>query len=159
MIAHIADPLVYIINLSISSGIVPDNMKIAKVVPIFKKGNKDDVNNYRPISLLTTFSKIIERIIYIRTIKFCQLHNIFTEFQFGFRENHSTSHALLSFVEKNTKSLDQFCHMVGVFLDFFKAFDTINHQILLKNYITMESVERPWSGSGATSLIENNLLL
>jgi len=132
MIAHIADPLVYIINLSISSGIVPDNMKIAKVVPIFKKGNKDDVNNYRPISLLTTFSKIIERIIYIRTIKFCQLHNIFTEFQFGFRENHSTSHALLSFVQKTTKSLDQFCHMVGVFLDFSKAFDTINHQILLK---------------------------
>ena len=132
IIAHVADPLVYIMNLSISSGIVPDNMKIAKVVPIFKKGNKDDVNNYRPISLLTSFSKILERIVYIRTIRFCQFHNIITDFQFGFRENHSTSHALLSFVEKATKALDTFCHMEGVFLDFSKAFDTINHKILLR---------------------------
>ena len=110
-------------------------MKIAKVVPVFKKGDKDDVNNYRPISLLTSVSKILEKIVYIRTCRFCQFHHIFTDFQFGFRENHSTSHALLSFVEKATQALDKFCHMVGIFLDFSKAFDTINHEILLKGEV------------------------
>ena len=131
IIEHIVDPMVHIINLSISNGIVPENMKVAKVIPVFKKGDKNDVSNYRPISLLTSMSKILERIIYTRTYKFLHLNNVFTDFQFGFREKHCTSHALLTFLEKATQSLDKFCHMIGIFLDFSKAFDTINHEILI----------------------------
>ena len=96
-------------------------MKIAKVIPIYKKGDKDDVSNYRPISLLTSISKILERIIYIRTVNFFKKCDIFSNFQFGFRENHSTTHALLSFVEKVTHALDTFSHTIGIFLDFSKG--------------------------------------
>ena len=131
IILEIIDPLVYIINLSLSTGLVPSQMKTAKVIPIYKKGEKNDVNNYRPISLLTSISKILERIVYIRTVKFFNMSNIFTNFQFGFRENHNTTHALLTFVEKITHALDTFSHTIGIFLDFSKAFDTINHGILL----------------------------
>ena len=74
---------------------VPNYMKIAKVIQIYKKGEKDDVSNYRPISLLTSISIFFERIIYIRTVNFFKKSDIFSNFQFGFRENHSTTHALL----------------------------------------------------------------
>ena len=84
-----------------------DNLKIAKVVPIFKKGDKKEVNNYRPISLLTGISKILERIIYTRLINFLQVNDIFSNFQFGFRQKHSTSHALLTFIEKVTQAIDK----------------------------------------------------
>ena len=132
IIPQIVDPLVHIINVSLTTGLVPNNMKIAKVIPIYKKGEKDDVSiNYRPISLLTLISKILERIIYIRTVNFFKKSDIFSNVQFGFRENHSTTHALLTFVEKVTHALDTFSHTIGIFLDFSKAFDTINHEILL----------------------------
>ena len=75
-------------------------MKIAKVIPIFKKGDKQEVNNYRPISLLTGSSKILERRIYTRLIKFLEINDIFSNLQFGFRKKHSTSHALLTFYRK-----------------------------------------------------------
>ena len=128
---QIVDPLVHIINSSLTTGHVPNSMKIAKVIPIYKKGEKDDVNNYRPISLLTFISKILERIVYIRTERFLKTCDIFSKFQFGFRENHSTTHALLTLIDKVTHALDTFSHTIGIFLDFSKAFDTINHQILL----------------------------
>ena len=131
IINSIADPLVHIFNLSLISGLVPDSMKIAKVIPLFKKGDKEDTNNYRPISLLSTISKILEKLIYNRIVKFFQLHKIFSNLQFGFRKKHSTIHALLTFIEKVTHSLDNFSHTVGIFLDFSKAFDTIDHDILL----------------------------
>ena len=131
VISSIVDPLVHILNLSLLSGQVPANMKIAKVIPLFKKGDKMDVSNYRPISLLSSFSKILEKIVYVRTVTFLKLHNIFSDFQFGFREKHSTIHALLNFVDKVTQSIDKYSNLVGIFLDFSKAFDTINHEILL----------------------------
>ena len=131
IIPQIVDPLVHIINISLTTGLVPNNMKIAKVIPIHKKGEKEDVNNYRPISLLTSISKIFERVIYTRTVSFLKTSDIFSNFQFGFRENHSTTHALLTLIDKVTHALDLFSHTVGIFLDFSKAFDTINHEILL----------------------------
>ena len=132
IITSIVDPLTHLLNFSITSGLVPKNMKIAKVIPIFKKGDKQEVNNYRPISLLTGISKILERIIYTRLINFLQINDIFSNFQFGFRKKHSTSHALLTFIEKVTQAIDNHSHMLGIFLDFSKAFDTIDHKILLK---------------------------
>ena len=131
IIPGIIDPLVHIFNLSLSNGQVPDIMKIAKVIPLFKKGDKLDLNNYRPISLLSSLSKVLEKIIFKRTIKFLVIHSIISDSQFGFRKYHSTTHALLSFVNKVAHALDSSSHMVGIFLDYSKAFDTINHDILL----------------------------
>ena len=131
VINHVVDPLVHVFNLSLTDGIVPDCMKISKIIPVYKKGKKDNICNYRPISLLTTFSKILERIVYVRLQNFLNKHNIISNFQFGFRQKHSTSHAILTFTEKITKAIDKFNHTIGVFLDLSKAFDTIDHEILL----------------------------
>ena len=107
-------------------------MKIAKVIPIYKKGNAQEVGNYRPISLLTSFSKILEKIIYKRTMSFLTEFDILSRTQFGFRQKHSTTHALLKFLDKVAHSIDNKLHTIGIFLDFSKAFDTINHKILLQ---------------------------
>ena len=131
IILPIANPLAHIFNLSLLQGRVPSSMKIAKVIPLFKRGDKYDVNNYRPISLLSSFSKILEKIVYKRTLSFINHNNIFSDVQFGFRERHSTVHALLTFIDKAAHSIDNSSHMIGIFLDFSKAFDTINHDILL----------------------------
>ena len=131
IIPEIVKPLTYIFNLSISSGIVPQKMKLAKVVPIFKKGDALVVSNYRPISLLTSISKILEKIIYSRTVNFLQEKNVLSDSQFGFRQKHSTSHAILTFLDKVARATDNHLHTIGILLDFSKAFDTINHKILL----------------------------
>ena len=106
-------------------------MKVARVVPIYKKGTKEHVNNYRPISLLTSISKILEKLVHKRTLRFLINCNILSNFQFGFRKQHSTTHALLAFIDKVAHALDDASHTIGVFIDFSKAFDTIDHDILL----------------------------
>ena len=131
IIPSIVDPLVHIFNLSILNGQVPDTMKIAKVIPLFKKGDNQDMNNYLPISLLSSLSKVLEKLIHKRTLAFLKKYDIFCKFQFGFRGKHNTSHALLSLIEKVSHALDSSHHMIGILLDFSKAFDTINHEILL----------------------------
>ena len=131
VISSISDPLAHVFNVSILNGVFPERMKIAKVIPLFKKGDKLDPNNYRPISLLPTLSKILEKLIFKRMIDFLNTHNVFTNSQFGFRQKHSTVHALLNFVNKVAHSIDNHSHLIGIFLDFSKAFDTINHDILL----------------------------
>ena len=130
VINEIISPLTYILNKSLTSGKVPLKMKIARVVPIFKKGQKDSVNNYRPISLLTSISKILEKLVYTRTIKFIVNCKILSDSQFGFRKQHNTTHALLTFIDKVAHAIDDVSHTIGVFLDFSKAFDTIDHEIL-----------------------------
>ena len=86
----IVKPLAYIINLSLSSGIVPDKIKIAKVIPIYKKGDPDASDNYRPVSVLTGFSKIFERIVYNRIHNFLTKHSVMYKGQYGFRPGFST---------------------------------------------------------------------
>ena len=94
-VEHILKPITHIINTSIKSGIVPSKMKIAKIVPIFKKGNVTDPANYRPVSLLPCLSKILERVMYNKVLKFLDLHNILYSHQYGFRTKHSTIHPII----------------------------------------------------------------
>ena len=131
IIHEIAAPLTHIFNLSLTTGIFPSKMKVAKIIPIFKKGNVNDLGNYRPISLLTSFSKVLEKVVYSRTIKFLNDHNILVDTQFGFRKKHSTTHAVLLLIDQVVKAIEAKSHTVGVFLDHSKAFDTINHEILM----------------------------
>ena len=131
IINEIAIPLAHVFNLSIVNGIVPDKMKIAKVIPIHKKGDPLDISNYRPISLLSSISKLLEKIIHKRTIRFLKNFNIFSDSQFGFREKHSTTHAILYFIDHIASAIDDHLHTLGIFLDLSKAFDTIDHEILL----------------------------
>ena len=122
--------LTHVINLSFQQGVFPSEMKHAKVIPLFKSGDKTKVNNYRPISLLLGFSKIIEKCMASRLIEFLNNHNILYKYQFGFRHKHSTNIALNLLIDKITSSLDQREVFVGVALDFRKAFDTIDFSIL-----------------------------
>jgi len=125
-------PLGKIINNSFSDGIFPDALKSCKVVPIHKGGSMDDLNNYRPISLLSIFDKIIEKLIHHRLYNFLELHNILFNNQFGFRKNNSTSFALMQITEKIKETIENKKFGCGIFIDLRKAFDTVNHKILLK---------------------------
>ena len=129
---EISTPISNIVNLSFSSGSFPDILEIAKVIPVFKNGSKLDVNNYRPISLLSNINKIFEKLMFSRIYSFLTLHNCIYELQYGFRAKHSTMHALVSITEKIRDSLDAGNFACGIFIDLQKAFDTVDHDILLK---------------------------
>ena len=128
---NIVKPVMYIFNLSMSTGIVPSQLKVARVIPIFKSGDSHSFNNYRPISILPALSKILEKLVYSRIIVFVNKHNILTPAQFGFRPKHSTYMAINELYDKITSALDHKLCTVGNFLDLSKAFDTLNHKILI----------------------------
>ena len=125
-------PLTFLINMSITQGTVPNELKIAKVIPLYKGEDIQLIENYRPISILPYFSKIFEKVIFRYVIEFIEENNILYEYQFGFRKNHSTSHAIITLVERVNKALDTGKYVVGVFIDLKKAFDTIDHGILMR---------------------------
>ena len=118
-------PITIIINISFLTGKFPKQCKTANITPIFKKGNKLDSSNYRPISLLPNISKILEKVMYSRLSKFLDKFDCLYKKQFGFRNAHSTNHALISITEEIRKALDNNKFSCGVFLDFQKAFDTV----------------------------------
>ena len=128
---EISNPLSMILNISYANGLFPELCKEALVIPIYKKGEQLECNNYRPISLLSNISKIFEKITFSRLYDFLNKHNCLFDLQFGFRNNHSTNHALISLTENIRKALDNKEFACGVFLDFQKAFDTVNIPILL----------------------------
>ncbi len=123
--------MTHIINLSLSHGIIPDEMKIARVIPIFKAGDQAVITNYRPVSILPCFSKILEKVIYKRLLNYVNDLGIFCNNQYGFRKGHSTSLALIDLFDNISSAIDRKEHSVGIFLDLSKAFDTVDHNILL----------------------------
>ena len=131
-IQYFLHPLMHICNLSLLDGKFPNELKIAKVLPLYKGGDDSQLVNYRPVSVLPVFSKVLERLMYDRIVNFLNDHNILYKFQFGFRKDHSTSIALMILVDRITKALSEGQYVVGVFIDFSKAFDTVNHDILLQ---------------------------
>ena len=127
--------LAYIVNLSLTQGVFPDELKIAKVIPLFKSGDHKLIKNYRPVSVLPYFSKIFERIVLNRITKFINQNESLYPFQFGFRANHNTSNALMVIIDRILSGFNNGEMTIGVFLDFSKAFDTVDHEILKKKLI------------------------
>ena len=125
------EPITYMINESLKSEVFPSELKIARIVPIFKSGDPSLLNNYRPISVLSFFSKKIEKIVYNIVFDFLYENKVLYDYQFRFRSKHSTQHALITLVERITTSLDVGNIVISLFMD-KKAFDTVNYQILLR---------------------------
>ncbi len=123
--------LTLVVNQMLHTGIFPDALKIAKIMPIYKKGDINELSNYRPISLLPTLSKIFERIIYDQLYTHFTENNLLSEQQYGFRSKHSTELAAIKLVDYINKEIDQKNTPVNIYIDLSKAFDTLNFDILL----------------------------
>ena len=135
LLKHIADiiaPILAItINQSLMTGIFPKSLKIAKISPIYKKENPHIADNYRPISLLPVISKIFEKVVFIQVYDYFVENKLLYDSQYGFRKRHSTELAALEFIDKIATHLDQGKLPLAIFLDLSKAFDTIDHSILI----------------------------
>ena len=124
-------PISVAINKSIENGVVPDHLKLAKVIPIFKAKDPRILGNYRPISLLPVISKILEKVIYFRLYNFLDKNNALYSSQYGFRSGHSTMHAVTELLSNVLNGFENKKFAIGLFLDLSKAFDTIDHEILV----------------------------
>lgn len=124
-------PLCHIINLSLTDGHFPDKLKYTVIKPIFKKGSVTDMDNYRPIALIPVFSKIFEKIIYIRLIAFLDKHHVLSTAQFGFRESKSTTAAVYELIKIITQARNDRVPSMCIFMDMSKAFDRVCHEKLL----------------------------
>lgn len=135
-----------VVKASIEQGIFPNDLKIAKVTPVFKSGDQTDVSNYRPISVLPVFSKVLERIMYNRIYKHLTSNKLLYRKQLGFQKNCSTEHAIMQFTRDILESFEKGEYTLGVFIDLSKAFDTVDHEILLKKlkYYGVKGINLNW---------------
>ena len=120
-----------LLNFSLAQGIFPNELKVSNIIPLFKAEDPMMFNNYRPVSLLSIFSKIYDKAMYSRIVDFLETHKILYDKQFGFRKNHSAFMAHMLLVDTLIEALQNQEFVIGVFLDFSKAFDTVDHSILL----------------------------
>jgi len=129
---YLSIPLSLLINRSISEGHYPSHFKTAKVIPVFKKGSKKELTNYRPIALLSNLSKIFEKLVYLRLTNYFNENDLLYKYQFGFRKHCSTTHSLMSINDLIVNTLEAKQKILGIFLDLSKAFDTVNIEILIE---------------------------
>ena len=135
-----------IYNMSFSTGLVPDQFKIANVIPIYKSGSEIILNNNRPTSLLSIFNKILEKLVYTRLLSFIDSHKLLYNKQFGFRSKRSTVQLALSITDSIQQAIENRLYACGIFLDFSKAFDTVNYAILLEklHYYGIRGIAYDW---------------
>ena len=143
---EISHPLSVLINKSFSTGTVPNLLKLAKVIPVYKSKDKQLLNNYRPISLLPAVSKIIEKLVHKRLYCFLSSQSVFYTSQYGFRPCHSTAHAVNEFIDDTVTEFEKNKIQIGVCLDLSKAFDTIDHNILINklNWYGIRGIALEW---------------
>ena len=147
---HSLSPLLAaLVNKSISSDIYPHLLKHAKVITVYKTGDETQPCNYRPISLLSVFNRLFEKLMYKRVRSYCEKNGIFFRFQYGFRDNCSTQHAILDILNKIQSKIDAKLFSCGIFIDFKKAFDTVDHSILLHklNHYGVRGIINTWFSS------------
>lgn len=152
MVEAVISPFTYICNLSLSSGIFPDEWKLASVTPVHKGGNRGLPSNFRPISLLSIFSKLLEKLVNKRLINYLDKYELLSPNQFGFRRGKSTEDAVLLLTNTVSSALDNGQSCMGVFLDLAKAFDTVSTQILMRKleYLGIRGVGLDWFHSYLT---------
>ena len=131
VIGEVAIPLAHIFTLSFKTGIFPDRLKVARTCPVHKSGDKDNMNHYRPISCLPSISKFIEKIVFKKLYSYLSVNKFLHENQFGFQPGKSTVHPLLKIIDFISGALNDNEIAVAVFIDLRKAFDVIDHKILL----------------------------
>ena len=141
----IADRVTHLVNLSIKSGTVPSEWKQAKVVPLFKSGNKDDLDNYRPISILSILSKILEKAVFHQLHSYRSKNSLLSPYQSGFRASHSTQLAITFLIDKIRGRMDKGLLTGAMFIDLKKAFDTIPHDGLLNKLFRYGIQDQPLS--------------
>ena len=142
----IRQPLTSIFNKSFSTGIIPDKLKISVITPIYKNEDKSLFSNYRPVAVLPCFPKELERIMYKKLMIYIEKHKIFYDKQYGFRKNHSTEMAIVDLTTKLTDAIDENKLTVGIFLDLSKAFDTVDHSIIIAklNHYGIRGIALEW---------------
>ena len=150
---YIAPVLALIVNQSLKTGIFPEKLKIAQVMPLYKKDSPYVLDNYRPISLLPVISKVFEKVVHIQVYEYMVKNKLLYESQYGFRQEHSTELASLEFTDRVLRHLDNNKLPITIFLDLTKAFDTLDHTILLNklDYYGIKDTPLLWFKSYLTN--------
>ena len=151
--------LCHIFKLSIEFGLFPKKWKIATIVPLYKGGGNDEVSNYRPVSLLPIPGKILEKLIHNHMMEYFENNKILSEYQFGFRKNHSTIDSIATLTDNILKSVNEGKVTLAAFIDFKKAFDTVNHNILLEKlyYLGIKGSLLTWIKNYLTNRVQRTI--